>query len=91
MVEHSGRRFVLEPEHLYLIPATVPHSVSCDSSLRVRFVHFTLRVLGGLSLFQLTEGRHERVPESVAEVRRDLAGLKGSGEALLDQGMLGLR
>jgi len=52
-VKHHGRRFVLVPDTLHLIPAFTRADLYCEDYFDVQYLHFTSRVAGGLDLFSI--------------------------------------
>jgi AraC-like DNA-binding protein len=54
-VHHHGRRFVLEPGCLHLVPPFTPHDCSCSRRLDHYHLHFVSRLPTGVDLFSLLD------------------------------------
>lgn len=55
VVRHHGRRFVLEPGRLHLVPAFAAHDCSCSEKLDHYYLHFISRLPTGVDLFSLLD------------------------------------
>jgi AraC-like DNA-binding protein len=58
-VRHHGRRFVLEPGSLHVIPAFTRTDLYCQDYFEVQYVHFTSRLSGGPDLFSILDCRFQ--------------------------------
>jgi AraC-like DNA-binding protein len=55
VVRHHGRKFLLRPNHLHLVPPFTVHDCSCSGRLDHYFVHFVTRMPTGIDLFSLLD------------------------------------
>lgn len=55
VVRHHGRRFVLEPGSLHLVPPFTAHDCSCSRRLDHYHLHFVSRLPTGVDLFSLLD------------------------------------
>ena len=55
VVRHHGRRFVLEPGCLHLVPPFTAHDCSCSRELDHYHLHFVSRLPTGVDLFSLLD------------------------------------
>ena len=58
-VRHHGRKFILRPNHLHLVPAFTVHDCACARRLDHYYLHFTARMPTGIDLFSLLDCDHQ--------------------------------
>jgi AraC-like DNA-binding protein len=58
-VSHHGRRFVLRPGQLHLVPAFTVHDCSCSGCFHHYHLHFAARLPTGIDLFSVLDCDHQ--------------------------------
>ena len=71
-IAHHGRKFILHPGNLYLIPANTPHSHFCDT-LDISWCHFTALFHTGVSFFSIFTPEYELPGHNVAHIGEKFA------------------
>ena len=59
VVRHHGRRFILRPGQLHLVPPFTVHDCSCSGRLDHYHLHFVARLPTGIDLFSLLDCEHQ--------------------------------
>jgi AraC-like DNA-binding protein len=59
VVSHHGRKFVLRPGQLHLVPAFAVHDCSCSSHFNHYHLHFAARLPTGIDLFSLLDCEYQ--------------------------------
>ncbi len=68
IVEHHGRKYMLRPGSLYLIPPHSPGKYICPRRMELLWCHFTAKMFGEVDLFDYYECEYEvNVPQAGRE------------------------
>ena len=59
VVRHHGRKFILRPNQLHLVPPFTVHDCSCSRRLDHYHLHFVARMPAGIDLFSLLDCDHQ--------------------------------
>lgn len=59
VVRHHGRKFILRPGQLHLVPPFTVHDCSCSRRLDHYHLHFVARLPTGIDLFSLLDCEHQ--------------------------------
>ena len=66
VVRHHGRRFILRPGRLHLVPPFAVHDCSCSRRLDHYHLHFVARMPTGIDLFSLFDCEHQMSSSAAA-------------------------
>jgi AraC-like DNA-binding protein len=66
VVRHGGRRFVLRPGQMHLVPAFAVHDCYCSRRLDHYHLHFLAQIPAGIDLFSLLDCECQSTPGSAA-------------------------
>ena len=78
---HHGKKFLLTPGRLYLIPPQSNMRHRCRDSFEIVWVHFSISLYGYLDLFEAQNFSFVHLPENPEEVEKNMLELQN----LLDQ------
>jgi AraC-like DNA-binding protein len=69
---HHGRRFVLRPGRIHLVPAFTMHDCSCASRFDHYHLHFVARMPTGIDLFSLLDSDYDLPAEPMLDLFQEL-------------------